>query len=137
MPGRHPAAHIYALTVICLAKHAEWVTTVFEVLAESRRRRILDLVRDRERSVSELVAALAMSQPAVSKHLRVLREAGLVEVRAAEQRRLYRLRPGPLRELDAWLAPYRQAWDTSLDRLEQHLDEMAGDEADRDDGRTH
>ena len=98
---------------------------MFEVLAESRRRRILDLVRDRERSVSELVAALAMSQPAVSKHLRVLREAGLVEVRAAEQRRLYRLRPGPLRELDAWLAPYRQAWDTSLDRLEQHLDEMA------------
>jgi len=118
------------------------VTTVFEVLAEARRRRILDLVRDRERSVSELVAALAMSQPAVSKHLRVLREAGLVEVRAAEQRRLYRLRPGPLRELDAWLAPYRQAWDTSLDRLEQHLDEMAADEPGhdeigRDDGRMH
>jgi DNA-binding transcriptional ArsR family regulator len=110
---------------------------VFEVLAESRRRRILDLVRDRERSVGELVAALAMSQPAVSKHLRVLREAGLVEVRVAEQRRLYRLRPGPLHELDAWLAPYRQAWDTNLDRLEQHLAEMAGDEAGRDDGRTH
>jgi len=113
-----------------------FVTTVFEVLGESRRRRILDLVRDRERSVSELVAALAMSQPAVSKHLRVLREAGLVEVRAAEQRRLYRLRPGPLRELDDWLAPYRQAWDTSLDRLEQHLDKMAHDEVGRDDGRT-
>ena len=134
---------------------------MFEVLAEARRRRILDLVRDRERSVGELVAALAMSQPAVSKHLRVLREAGLVEVRAAEQRRLYRLAPGPLRELDAWLAPYRQAWDTSLDRLEQHLAEMAHtsgprrggprrggprrggprragrDEAGRDDGRTH
>jgi DNA-binding transcriptional ArsR family regulator len=129
---------------------------VFEVLAEARRRRILDLVRDRERSVGELVAALAMSQPAVSKHLRVLREAGLVEVRAAEQRRLYRLRPGPLRELDTWLAPYRQAWDTSLDRLEQHLDQMARDagdseaghgdagdseaghdEAGRDDGRTN
>src|ERR1700748_3375693 len=102
------------------------VMTVFDVLAESRRRAILDLVRDRERSVGELVAALAMSQPAVSKHLRVLREAGLVEVRAAEQRRLVRGR-----------APARRAWDTSLDRLEQHLDEMAGDEAGRDDGRTH
>ena len=110
---------------------------MFEVLAEARRRRILDLVRDRECSVNELVAALAMSQPAVSKHLRVLRDAGLVEVRAAEQRRLYRLKPGPLRELDDWLAPYRQTWDTSLDRLERRLAEMARDEAGPDDGRTH
>jgi DNA-binding transcriptional ArsR family regulator len=108
------------------------VMTVFDVLAESRRRAILDLVRDGERSVGELVAALSMSQPAVSKHLRVLREAGLVEARVAEQRRLYRLRPGPLRELDAWLEPYRRAWPTSLDKLAAHLDEMAGE-----DGRTH
>jgi len=107
------------------------VLTVFDVLAESRRREILDLVRDGERSVGELVAALSMSQPAVSKHLRVLREAGLVEARVAEQRRLYRLRPGPLRELDDWLAPYRQTWNASLDRLAAHLDEMA-----RGDGRT-
>jgi DNA-binding transcriptional ArsR family regulator len=104
------------------------MATVFDVLAEPRRRAILDLVRDGERSVGELVAGLAMSQPAVSKHLRVLREAGLVESRVDEQRRLYRLRPGPLRELDAWLAPYRQAWDVSLDRLAWHLDEMADDE---------
>ncbi|HEY7142648.1 MAG TPA: metalloregulator ArsR/SmtB family transcription factor [Streptosporangiaceae bacterium] len=105
------------------------MTTVFEVVAEPRRRRILDLVRSRERSVGELVAALSLSQPAVSKHLRVLREAGLVEVRPDEQRRLYRLVPGPLRELDAWLAPYRAAWQASLDRLEAHLDEM--DDEDR------
>ncbi len=103
------------------------MSTVFEVLAEPRRRRILDLVRDGERSVGELVDALSMSQPAVSKHLRVLREAGLVEARVDEQRRLYRLRPGPLRELDAWLAPYRWAWDESLDRLEAHLGEMASE----------
>jgi DNA-binding transcriptional ArsR family regulator len=100
------------------------VATVFEVLAEPRRRQILDLVRDRECSVGELVAELSATQPSVSKHLRVLREAGLVEARVDEQRRLYRLSPGPLRELDAWLAPYRQAWATSLDKLEAHLDQM-------------
>jgi DNA-binding transcriptional ArsR family regulator len=104
------------------------MSTVFEVLAEPRRRRILDLVRDGERSVGELVDALSMSQPAVSKHLRVLRDAGLVAARVDEQRRLYRLRPEPLRELDAWLAPYRWAWDASLDRLETRLGEMAREE---------
>ncbi|WP_329571479.1 ArsR/SmtB family transcription factor [Kitasatospora sp. NBC_01266] len=100
------------------------MTSVFEVLAEPRRRRILELVRDGERSVGELAQALAASQPAVSKHLRVLREAGLVEVRVAEQRRLYRLRAEPLRELEQWLAPYRALWSESLDRLEHHLDVM-------------
>jgi DNA-binding transcriptional ArsR family regulator len=104
------------------------MSTVFEVLSEPRRRTILDLVRDGERSVGELVDALSMSQPAVSKHLRVLREAGLVEARVDEQRRLDRLRPDPLRELDAWLAPYRWAWDASLDRLETRLGEMARSE---------
>jgi DNA-binding transcriptional ArsR family regulator len=103
------------------------MSTVFEVLGEPRRRMILDLVRDGERSVGELVEALAMSQPAVSKHLRVLREAGLVQARVDEQRRLYRLRPEPLRELDTWLAPYRWAWGASLDRLETHLGDMARD----------
>jgi DNA-binding transcriptional ArsR family regulator len=103
------------------------MSTVFEVLGEPRRRMILDLVREGERSVGELVEALAMSQPAVSKHLRVLREAGLVQARVDEQRRLYRLRPEPLRELDTWLAPYRWAWDASLDRLETHLGDMARD----------
>jgi DNA-binding transcriptional ArsR family regulator len=100
------------------------VTSVFDVLAESRRRQILDLVRDGECSVSELVARLEMNQPAVSKHLRVLREAGLVRVRVDQQRRLYRLTPAPLHELDLWLAPYRAAWESSLDKLERHLDQM-------------
>ena len=98
--------------------------SVFEVLAEPRRRQILDLVRGRERSVNELVAQLGMNQPSVSKHLRVLKDAGLVRARVDEQRRLYRLTPGPLRELDAWLAPYREAWESSLDKLEGHLDQM-------------
>jgi len=100
------------------------VTEVFAVLAEPHRRQILDLVLDREQSVGELVAALGVSQPSVSKHLKVLRAAGLVEVRADEQRRLYRLTPAPLRELDAWLARYRLAWGGSLDDLGRHLDEM-------------
>ncbi len=97
---------------------------VFEVLAEPNRRRILDLLRTGERGVGELVAALGISQPGVSKHLRMLREAGLVEVRADAQRRLYRLRPEPLREIDEWLAPYRAAWRGRLDALERHLDAM-------------
>ena len=104
------------------------MTSVFDVLAEPRRRQILDLVRDGECSVTELVAQLRMNQPAVSKHLRVLREAGLVRVRVDEQRRLYRLSPGPLRELDRWLAPYRAAWESSLDKLERHLYQMGQDE---------
>jgi DNA-binding transcriptional ArsR family regulator len=97
--------------------------STFDVLAEPTRRRILDLIRDEERPVNELVATLAISQPGVSKHLRVLREAGLVEVRTDAQRRLYRVRPEPLAEIDAWLAPYRRLWANRLDDLERHLDE--------------
>ena len=93
----------------------------FEVLAEPSRRQILDLLRDGERSVGELVVGLQVSQPTVSKHLRVLRDSGLVNVRVDAQRRLYRIRPEPLIELDAWLATYRRLWDESLDRLERHL----------------
>ena len=96
--------------------------TTFEVLAEPRRRQILDLLRDGERPVGDLVRQLTMSQPSVSKHLKVLREAGLVEVRHDAQRRWYRLRPEPLAEVDAWLAPYRRLWRESLDALERHLD---------------
>jgi DNA-binding transcriptional ArsR family regulator len=96
---------------------------VLEVLAEPHRRRILDTLRQGESSVGALVADLGKSQPLVSKHLRVLRDAGLVEVRVDGQRRLYRLRPDPLVELDAWLEPYRQMWRTSLERLEAHLSE--------------
>ena len=94
------------------------------VLAEPHRRRILDLLLVQERPVGDLVADLALSQPAVSKHLRVLREAGLVEVRAVAQRRLYRVRPEPLRDIDDWLAPYRRLWAERLDALQAHLDAM-------------
>src|SRR5262249_2577255 len=97
---------------------------VFEALAEPARRRILDLLLAQERSVGELVNELGMSQPAVSKHLRVLRTAQLVVVRVDAQRRLYRLRPAALREIDDWLAPYRSAWQSSLDALERHLNQM-------------
>ena len=96
--------------------------TTLQVLAEPRRQAILDLLRDGELPVGELVERLRMSQPAVSKHLRVLRDAGLVEVRADAQRRLYRIRPEPLAELDEWLASYRKLWTKSLDRLEDHLE---------------
>ena len=95
----------------------------FAVLAEPTRRTILDLLRDEERPVGDLVDHLALSQPAVSKHLRVLREAGLVDVRVDAQRRLYRVRPEPLAEIDAWLEPYRQLWSRSLDALGRHLEE--------------
>jgi DNA-binding transcriptional ArsR family regulator len=97
---------------------------MFEVLVEPRRRHILDLLRGGEQTVGGLVSELGMSQPGVSKHLRVLREAGLVEVRAEGQRRLYRLRTEPLREIDEWLAPYRDAWANRLDVLEAQLDDM-------------
>jgi DNA-binding transcriptional ArsR family regulator len=93
----------------------------FAVLAEPARRDILDLLREGERPVGDLVDHLRLSQPAVSKHLRVLRDAGLVEVRPDAQRRLYSLRPDGLAEIDAWLAPYRRLWTRSLDKLERHL----------------
>ncbi len=92
------------------------------VLAEPTRLRILDLLLGAPRSVGELVAALETSQPSASKHLRVLREAGLVHVHPDAQRRVYALRPDRLAELDAWLAPYRRLWDDRLDALEAHLD---------------
>jgi DNA-binding transcriptional ArsR family regulator len=100
------------------------VIETFEVLAEPSRRRILDLLRTEERPVGELVRLLAASQPSVSKHLKVLRDAGLVEVRVDAQRRLYRVRPEPLREVAAWLEPYRRLWESRLDDLERHLDTM-------------
>lgn len=94
---------------------------VLEVIAEPTRRRILDAVRDGERSVNELVDEVGMHQPGVSRHLKVLRDAGLVEVRRDAQRRLYSLRAEPLMELDAWLEPYRAHWAGRLDALERHL----------------
>jgi len=109
--------------VIYSSGNVRAVISTFDVLAEPTRRRILDLIRDTERPVNELVARLDISQPGVSKHLRVLREAGLVEVRTDAQRRLYRVRPEPLAEIDAWLAPYRRLWANRLDALERHLDD--------------
>jgi DNA-binding transcriptional ArsR family regulator len=104
------------------------VIATFELLAEPHRRRILDLLRDGERAVGELVDRLGMSQPSVSKHLRVLRESGLVDVRIDAQRRLYRLRPGPLAEIDEWIEPYRRFWDDRFDALERHLETMKEEE---------
>ncbi|MFC4003087.1 ArsR/SmtB family transcription factor [Prauserella oleivorans] len=108
-------------------------TTTFEVLAEPRRREILDLLRDGERVVGDLVERLELTQPAVSKHLRILREAGLVDVRHDAQRRWYRLRPEPLLEIEAWLAPYRRFWAERLDALERHLDTMPDEPEPRSD----
>jgi DNA-binding transcriptional ArsR family regulator len=97
---------------------------VFEALAQDSRRRILELIATAERPVGELVVELGLSQPAVSKHLRVLRDAGLVQARVDGQRRLYRVRAEPLREVDEWLSPYRRMWAQSLDALERHLERM-------------
>jgi DNA-binding transcriptional ArsR family regulator len=97
--------------------------TAYAALAEPHRRQILDLLRDGERSVNDLVAPLKLSQPGVSKHLRVLREAGLVEVRPEGRVRWYGLTPQPLAEVDEWLQPYREYWSRRLDALERHLEE--------------
>jgi DNA-binding transcriptional ArsR family regulator len=100
------------------------VATSFQVLADPVRRRILDLLLERPRPVGELVEQLGLSQPGTSKHLRVLRDAGLVQARQDAQRRWYELRPEPLTEIDAWLEPYRRLWTARLDALERHLDAM-------------
>jgi len=105
------------------------VSAPFDVLAEPTRRRILDLLLERPRLVGELTAQLGLTQPGTSKHLRVLREAGLVTVRPDAQRRWYELRPEPLTEVDAWLAPYRRLWADRLDALERHLDDMPEEES--------
>ncbi|MFY1617057.1 ArsR/SmtB family transcription factor [Micromonospora sp. WMMD736] len=94
----------------------------FAVLAEPTRRRILDALRASDHSVNELVDGLGLSQPAISKHLRVLREAGFVSVRVAARQRIYRLDPEPLRAVDGWLDPYRRLWSRHLDALQRHLD---------------
>jgi DNA-binding transcriptional ArsR family regulator len=98
--------------------------SVFEIIAEPNRRAILSLLVSSQQSVGEIERQLRMPQPTVSKHLRVLREAGFVESTVDAQRRLYRLTPEPLQELEAWLAPFRRLWSTHLDALERHLDRM-------------
>ena len=101
---------------------------VFEVIAEPSRRRILDLLAEGERPVGELVEHVALSQPAVSKHLKTLREAGLVDVRDEAQRRVYMVRPQPLQAVDDWLSPYRRMWQDRLDDLERHMETMNDDD---------
>ncbi|ACG73884.1 transcriptional regulator, ArsR family [Anaeromyxobacter sp. K] len=98
--------------------------TSFAAIAEPNRRAILGLLASSEQSVGEIERRLRMPQTSVSKHLRVLREAGLVEARVEAQRRVYRIRPEPLREIDAWLAPFRRFWTAHVDALERHLDRM-------------
>jgi len=103
------------------------MTTAFEVVAEPARREILDLLIDGPRPVGEIVTATGLSQPNTSRHLRILREAGVVEAKPEGQRRLYELRPEGLRELEAWLAPYRRMWKGSLNALERQLDKWGTD----------
>ena len=100
------------------------VESAFEIIAEPNRRAILSLLVSSQQPVGEIQRQLRMPQPAVSKHLRVLREAGFVESTVDAQRRLYRLKPEPLQEVDAWLAPFRRFWSAHLDALERHLDRM-------------
>jgi len=105
------------------------VESVFEIIAEPNRRAILSLLVSSQPSVGEIERRLRMPQPTVSKHLRVLREAGFVESTVDAQRRLYRLKPEPLQELDAWLAQFRRFWSAHLDALERHLDRMDSDQS--------
>ena len=114
------------------------MATTFEALADPTRTRILDLLRGRPHAVGELVASLKVSQPLVSKHLRVLREAGLVHVRQDAQRRWYELRTEPLAELDTWLSSYRHLWTEQLDRLDEHLNALQNHEKEHehDKGRS-
>jgi DNA-binding transcriptional ArsR family regulator len=115
---------IYSLTCICRLGHIKSVGSVFEIIAEPNRRAILSLLISSQQSVGEIERQLHMPQPAVSKHLRVLREAGFVESTVDAQRRLYRLKPEPFQEMDAWLAPFRRFWSAHVDALERHLERM-------------
>jgi DNA-binding transcriptional ArsR family regulator len=115
----HPG---HDLTGIYRDRYIPVVESAFAIIAEPNRRAILSLLASSERFVSEIERSLRIPQPSVSKHLRVLREAGFVESRIDAQRRLYRIKPEPLKEVDAWLAPFRHFWSAHLDALERHLD---------------
>src|SRR5215510_9319592 len=114
----------YAVTRIYTCAYTRSMLSAFEVIAEPNRRAILTFLGSSERSVGAIERKLRLSQPSVSKHLRVLREAGFVESRIDAQRRLYRVRPEPLKELDAWLVPFRRFWSRHVDALERHLERM-------------
>ena len=117
----------YALTRICSVGYTRRVESVFEIIAEPNRRAILSLLVSSERSVGEIERQLRMTQPTVSKHLRVLRDAGFVESTVDAQRRLYRLKPEPFRQVNDWLAQFRRFWSVHIDALERHLDRMNQD----------
>jgi len=115
---------LYTLTRICSLGYTNRVESVFEIIAEPNRRAILSLLVSSQQSVGEIERQLRMPQPTVSKHLRVLREAGFVEATVDAQRRLYRLKPEPFQEFDAWLVQFRRFWSAHIDALERHLDRM-------------
>jgi DNA-binding transcriptional ArsR family regulator len=126
---RHPfsnkfAKSIYTLTRIYPYRYIYAMESTFAIIAEPSRRAILSLLASSERSVGDIEEELHLSQPSVSKHLRVLREAGFVESRVDAQRRLYRIKPEPLMEIDAWLEPFRRFWSIHVDALERHLDQI-------------
>src|SRR5436309_922224 len=122
--GGASSCPVYALTRICYLGYIQTMQSVFEIIAEPNRRAILSLLVSSQQSVGEIERRLRMPQPTVSKHLRVLREAGFVASAVDAQRRLYRLKPEPLQEVHAWLAPFRRLWSAHVDALERHLDRM-------------
>src|SRR6185295_6177883 len=123
-PRAERLATEYPLTGICTCEHIRLVESSFAVLAEPNRRAILSMLSSSERSVGELMHGLRLPQPSVSKHLKVLRDGGFVEYRVEAQRRVYRLNPKPLQEVDEWLEPFRRFWSKHVDALEAHLDRM-------------
>jgi DNA-binding transcriptional ArsR family regulator len=124
MVGSTTSLALHTLTRICYVAYIKEMESVFEIIAEPNRRAILSLLISSQQSVGEIERQLRMPQPTVSKHLRVLREAGFVESTVDAQRRLYRLKPEPFQEVDAWLAQFRRFWSAHLDALERHLDRM-------------
>jgi len=123
-PLKGERERVYALTRICSVGYNQTMESTFAIIAEPNRRAILSLLASARQSVGEIERRLRMPQPTVSKHLRVLREAGFVESTVDAQRRLYRLKPEALQEVDAWLAPFRRFWSPHVDALERHLDRM-------------
>jgi DNA-binding transcriptional ArsR family regulator len=130
---------IYSVTSICSLEYIKPMESVFEIIAEPNRRAILSLLVSSQQSVGEIERQLRMRQPTVSKHLRVLRDAGFVESTVDAQRRLYRLKPEPFRQVDDWLAQFRRFWSAHVDALERHLDRIDHDRMDHDgsDRRRH
>ena len=123
--GRAPVeGSVYALTRICPVQYTKTMESAFAIIAEPNRRAILSLLVLSQQSVGEIERRLRMPQPTVSKHLRVLRDAGFVESTVDAQRRLYRLKPEPLQEVDDWLDQFRRFWSERVDALERHLDRM-------------